>query len=238
MFLAISAYATLNGIFAFPRLALEGATAIAPTLGGESTPGLVALTGGGTTARVAVAALVVAALAWHCLRDPGFRATPRYWVAATVIGLLIGAGWVVTGVVGNDGFEETRLASLTFVAPVGRSLVYLMTYTGASVDFGIGVVGGVLGGSFLSALADRSLRLQAFEDVHDLGRYVWGGTLMGVGGVMALGCTVGQGLTGISTLSLGSILSTASIIGGGFLGARYLEQGSLGGALRATFARG
>lgn len=236
--LAIAAYATMNGILALPRVWLEAASAVSPELGGRSLTDVVSLVGGDAAARATVTSLVVVALAWHCLRDAGFRATPRYWIAATVVGLLVACGWVVTGVIGDDGFGETRLVSLTFVAPVGRSLVYLMTYTGAAIDFGIGVVAGVLCGSFLSALASRSLRLQAFEDVHDLGRYLTGGTLMGVGGVMALGCTVGQGLTGISTLSLGSILSTLAIIGGGFLGARYLEQGSLEAALRATFQRG
>ena len=65
-----------------------------------------------------------------------------------------------------------------------------------------------------------------------------GGALMGVGGVMALGCTIGQGITGMSTLAAGSVLAFASIVAGGFFGMKYLEEGSLSGAFQAFLARG
>jgi hypothetical protein len=61
--------------------------------------------------------------------------------------------------------------------------------------------------------------------------------LMGSGGVLALGCTIGQGITGMSTLALGSMIAWLSILGGGYVGIKYLEEGSFGGAIKAVFAR-
>ena len=165
------------------------------------------------------------------LRDRG------YVVASVVVGLCVAAGWWVTGVLAVDEFSAEPPVSLRFVAPVAESLVYLMTWTGSHADFGIASVGGVLLGAFASAALRGGLQLRAFEDRYDLVRYLTGGALMGVGGVLAMGCTVGQGLTGVATLSLGSFLALAGIIGGGILGVRYLEQGTLLGAMRATLGR-
>ena len=115
---------------------------------------------------------------------------------------------------------------------------YLMTFTGSTINFGIAVIGGVIVGSFLMAMATGSFTLESFVDRNDLMRHLGGAMLMGAGGVLALGCTIGQGITGMSTLALGSLLAWLSILGGGYLGIRYLEEGSFGGALRAVFARG
>ena len=109
-------------------------------------------------------------------------------------------------------------------APTGESLQYLMTFTGSTINFGIALVGGALLGTFLSAMATRRFALQNFSDTADTIRHMLGGALMGIGGVTALGCTIGQGITGLSTLAVGSILATVSIVSGGFLGVKYLEK--------------
>ncbi len=93
-------------------------------------------------------------------------------------------------------------------------------------------------GGFLMAVATGSFRVETFVDRQDLTRHLSGAMLMGAGGVMALGCTIGQGISGMSTLALGSLIAWLSILGGGYLGLKYLEEGSFGGALRAVFARG
>ena len=100
------------------------------------------------------------------------------------------------------------------------------------------MVGGVIAGAFLMAKATGTFRIESFTDAADMLRHMLGGALMGTGGVMALGCTIGQGVTGMSTLALGSMLALLSIVGGGVLGMKYLEEGSLGGALTSLFARG
>ena len=92
--------------------------------------------------------------------------------------------------------------------------------------------------SFLMAIATGTFQVEGFTDRNDFIRHIAGGALMGAGGVLALGCTIGQGITGMSTLALSSVLAWLSIIAGGYLGVKYLEEGSFGGAVRAVFARG
>ncbi|MCH7956477.1 MAG: YeeE/YedE family protein, partial [Proteobacteria bacterium] len=83
-----------------------------------------------------------------------------------------------------------------------------------------------------------TFRVESFVDANDMFRHIIGGAIMGMGGVMALGCTIGQGLSGFSTLALGSLIALLSIIAGGVLGIKYLEEGSFGGAFKAFLARG
>ena len=135
-------------------------------------------------------------------------------------------------------FEPTPLGSFTFVNPTGESIMYLMTFSGASINFGIASVGGVIAGSFAMAIATKSFRIESFNDADDMIRHLIGAALMGTGGILALGCTIGQGITGMSTLALGSVIALASIIAGGVYGMKYLEEGSFGGALAAMFRRG
>ena len=152
---------------------------------------------------------------------------------AAIIGLCIPAGWAITGILGADDFEPTPLASFSFIAPMGDSLFYLMTYTGSTVSFGIAAVGGVIAGSFAVSRFDRSFALEGFTDAADMLRHLAGAALMGTGGILAMGCTIVQGLTGLSTLSATSFLALAAIIGGGVWGLRSLEEGGPVAGLRA-----
>ena len=110
------------------------------------------------------------------------------------------------------------------VAPLAHALDWLMAYSDTSkvLTMGIATVVGVLAGSAAVALATRRFRWEGFAGAEDLANHLAGAVLMGVGGVTALGCTVGQGLSGISTLSLGSALALAGITGGALAGLRYL----------------
>jgi hypothetical protein len=189
-------------------------------------------------ARAVAAAGVAAVLLFYCFKDAAFRRSPADLTAGIVIGLTVVAGWVVTGMLAFDDFEPVPLASVTLVAPVADALQFLMTYTGATINFGIAVVGGIIAGSFLMAAVTGAFRVESFTDRDDLLRHLAGAALMGVGGVLALGCTIGQGVTGMSTLALGSAIAWLSIIAGGYVGVRYLEEGSFGGAIRATLVRG
>lgn len=241
--LGIVAYMTLRGLFALARVRLEAATDIdlkARGLGNQSIGEMAgALLGLPANAARAVAAVTVAAVFLvFCFRDAAFRRSATNVVGGLVIGLTAVAGWVVTGVLGADDFKPVPLASVTFVAPVGESLQYLMTFTGSTINFGIATVGGVIVGSFLMAVATGTFQIEGFTDRDDFVRHIGGGMLMGAGGVLALGCTIGQGITGMSTLALGSVLAWLSIIAGGYLGVKYLEEGSFSGAVRAVFARG
>ena len=242
IFMSIFAYITINGLLAIPRVWITGLTQI--NLADHDIPGQ----GIATIARhimgidsawlePAIVITVTAFLFWFTLKDKRLRNEPRYLFAAGALGLLVTAGWLTTGVFGFDEFDPAPLVSLRFVAPSGNTLQYLMTFTGSHMNFGIATVIGVVVGGWLSALLQGKFKLKAFEDLHDLRRYMLGGTIMGIGGVLALGCTVGQGLSGLSTLSLGSIFATGSIISGGILGVRFLENGSVSGAIHSIFRR-
>ena len=102
---------------------------------------------------------------------------------------------------------------------------------------GIATVGGVIVGAFLASIAAREFRVESFTDANDVMRHMVGGALMGTGGVLSLGCTIGQGLTGLSTLAVGSVIAWLSIMAGGILGLKYLEEGSFPGAFRAILSR-
>jgi uncharacterized membrane protein YedE/YeeE len=146
-----------------------------------------------------------------------FRRSFDNILAGVAIGLIIPAGWYVTGVVGFDDFDPVRLESYTFIAPIGQGLMYLQTFTGSTINFGIAAVAGVILGSFLYVIFTGKFRLETFSDRGDMIRHMLGGVFMGFGGVLALGCTIGQGVTGMSTLALGSLLSLLSIVFGSAL---------------------
>lgn len=240
--LGLFAAMTLRGLIADARIGLEGVSNVDLAAAGFAAQGLADLAGAalgtGTEAvRWPLAGILAVVILWFCFRDAGFRTSPKDIAAGLVIGLLVPVGWLITGVLGHDDFEPTRLASFTFVAPIGDGILYLMTFTGATVNFGIASVAGVIAGAFAMALARGEFHLETFGERSDLVRHMVGGAIMGVGGVLALGCTIGQGITGLSTLALGSLIAWLSIIAGAVYGMKYLEEDSLGGALRALFAR-
>lgn len=237
MVVGIFAYMTLRGLVALGRIQIEQATSFRVE-GDQSLPTLLAALGlAKDTGRWLVMALLSGGLAVWCFKDAEFRSSPRDILGGIVIGLMVPTGWWITGVLGADEFEPTALASFTFVAPIGETLQYLMTFTGATINFGIAAVGGVIAGSFLASITSNSFHVEAFSDSSDMRRHLIGAALMGMGGVMAMGCTIGQGLTGMSTLSVTSLVALASIIFGGVVGLKYMEEGTLGGALRAVFVR-
>ncbi|WP_341705253.1 YeeE/YedE family protein [Ferrovibrio sp.] len=238
LMIGIAGYATLRGIVGPVRVWLEGWSVIDLKARGFASQTLPDLLGGSAAVRWALALAIPAALLASVFASPRFRRQPSLIMAGIVIGLVITGGWAATGILGADEFEPDPLASMTFVAPIGYALQYLMTFTGASLDFGISTVAGVILGAFLMAKADGSFRVESFAGAQDVVAHIVGGILMGIGGVTALGCTVGQGLTGVSTLALGSFVALAGIVIGGILGVRYLEEGSLPGAFRAFFQRG
>lgn len=234
-------YMTMRGLTGVGReMLIDPTNADLSALGGQGLVGLVAWMSGLdlTYVRIALVTAIVIGLLWYCFKDRRFRGSPADVAAGLVIGLAVAAGWYVTGVIGNDEFEPAPLASLTFVRPLGESLVYLMVFSGATVNFGIGTVAGVVIGSFAAAKAKREFRFEAFDDSSEMLRHMAGGALMGIGGVMALGCTIGQAVTGMSTLALSAPIVFGAIVVGACLGLRYLEEGSLVAAVKLVFTKG
>ncbi len=178
-------------------------------------------------------AFVVAGLIglW-CFADPIFRGSHRDILAALAIGFAVAAGYWVTGVQGDNAFDPQRVESLSYVLPPGETIVYLLTFSGSTIDFGVGVVFGTALGAFLVAVGKKEIRLEAFDDAREMRRHLLGAFLMGFGGVTALGCTIGQGISGMATLSISAPLALSSILIGATFGLLYLVTGSLSEACR------
>ena len=208
---AVSAEVTLKGLLAPVRIALLQWSQT--TLKMRSLPDLLAAHGlAGAPARLLAAAAVAGLLSVFVFAHAPFRRATGQIAAGIAIGLLIPAGWFATGYLGADPFNPAPAASLTFVAPSADSLQYAMFSTGSTLSFGVTVVAGVLLGSFISALATRHFRVEGYESAGHMLRSIGGAALMGSGGAMAYGCTVGQGLTGLSTLALPSVLAVTGIL--------------------------
>jgi len=220
LFLGLTAYMTMRGLLALVRVNVIEVTNVTLDLPSQGIGTLLAAAIG-TESTVVVnwvlTAVIGGGLILFALASRDFRRSFDNLLAGIAIGLIIPAGWYVTGVVGFDDFEPVRLESYTFIAPTAESLQYLMTFTGSTISFGVAAVFGVILGSFLYVILTGKFRLEYFTGRDDLLRHIFGGMLMGFGGVLAMGCTVGQGITGMSTLALGSLMALASIVFGSAL---------------------
>ncbi len=237
--LGISAYMTLKGLFAVWRVnALDGFRFDIATLGASRSdlPSIVtAMIGSGALVKIGLPLLIAAIFALWAFGSRDFRASHEMIVGGVVIGAVIVGGWYVTGHIGHLAedprtLEEAFLAtnsgkpeSFSFVAPVASLLELLMLWSDQTriVTFGIAGVLGMLVGSGAMALATQTFRWEGFASVEDLVNHIVGGVLMGFGGVTALGCTIGQGLTGMSTLAIGSVIATLSIVAGCVAALKY-----------------
>ncbi|MCW5714736.1 MAG: YeeE/YedE family protein [Bauldia sp.] len=218
LILGVSAQATLTGLLAPTRVSVAGSTG--STFAATTLPGVVGDALGPDLARWLAVAVIGGALLAFAFANRAFRASPSQIAAGLVVGLLVAAGWYVTGHVGADDFDPRPVASLTFIAPIAAGIQYVMLSTGIALGFGVAVVGGVIAGSALMAIPRRQFRLAGFSGPGLMLRYAAGAVLMGVGGALALGCSIGQGLTGFSTLALASLVAVAGILIGSALGIR------------------
>jgi uncharacterized membrane protein YedE/YeeE len=223
IFLGLTAYMTMRGLLALVRVNGVEVTNVDLAAIGAADQGIGTLLGAAfgledtTMLTRALALLLGGGLVVYAFWDASFRRSFNNILAGLTIGAIIAAGWYITGVVGFDDFEPVRFESYTFVAPTGESLQYLMTFTGSTISFGVAAVFGVIAGSLLYVLITRQFHVEFFVSRGDMMRHISGGILMGFGGVLALGCTVGQGITGMSTLALGSIMALVSIMFGSAL---------------------
>ncbi len=213
--LALTAYMTLKGILGVFRVA--ALDSVGATLArSQDLPSLIAGTLG-FDKRIVLAALGLA--------------ISLGLAGGVVVGLVVVGGWYLSGHIGHlaedpatleEKFLATnsgRMESLSFVAPQAYFLELLMLWSDKSrvMTFGTASVLGMFAGSLAWSLASRTFRLESFRDAGDLINHLVGGALMGFGGVLALGCTIGQGISGLSTLALGSFLAFFAIVAGAAL---------------------
>jgi uncharacterized membrane protein YedE/YeeE len=151
--------------------------------------------------------------------------SPSYIFWGAVAGAAIITGWAGTQWVANNGFDATPVVSHTFSAPIGETLIYVMTSSGNSISFGAGSVVGVLVGALLGSLIKGHFRWEACDDPRELRRQILGAMLMGIGAVVAIGCSVGQGLSAFSVLAYSAPLTLIFIMAGAAIGLRQLILG-------------
>jgi uncharacterized membrane protein YedE/YeeE len=241
--MGLAAFMTLRGIFGVVRNATVDQVAFEIEAGAAAPAWLASGLGLAPGLAGLVLALVVggALIVW-ALMGSDFR-TGNNLLAGLGIGGVIAAMWWISGGMGFVpehpetlepvflGSNSGRMESLTFTAPMAFTLDWLIYFSDTSkvLTFGVVTVVGVVVGALVCALIDRSFRWEGFRDTQDTALHLVGAVFMGVGGVTALGCTVGQGLSGLSTLSLTSAIAVAGIIGGAVLGFRFqmwlLERG-------------
>jgi len=204
-------------------IAGQDITAVLGGLSGMATPVL----------GLSIALLLGLALLFWVLRARDFRDNRELLGAGLIIGLLIVIGWYVTaGASGQALLDEldfmdqrpffTGAQSLTFIGPSGHVAQYLKEgFAAIYLTFGVATLAGVIVGSFLYTLLFRKLRIEWFVTWKDFMMHAVGAVLMGIGGVLAMGCTIGQGISGVSTLALGSILTLVAIIAGSAATMKY-----------------
>ena len=220
--MAVFAWFTLRGVLGVFRVATFDAVAV--TL--PSTQDLSSLLGLSGQSAVILAAVIGAALLVFAFFGREFRADKWNWIAGVVVGLTVIAGWYASGRVGfiaehPESLEAAWVAtnsgrpeSLTFTAPPAYLLELLGFWSDKSkfVTFGMASVLGVIAGSWLMSLITKTFHWEGFANTEDLASHLVGAALMGFGGVLAMGCTVGQGLSGMSTLAVGSMLTVLAIV--------------------------
>ena len=240
VFLAIASYMTLKGLFGQWRASLLDPVSLNLADFGWKDQSLGTavsrLTGlSPATAQLATMAVLVLGLLLFVFKDKRFRANRMQIFGAVAIGALVVAGWYVSGHLGFGENPETlevgyfatnsrTLESMSFVGPMAYGLELLMLWTDKSlhITFGIASVLGVVLGSAAYALYARSFRWEGFASLSDLRSQLLGAVLMGFGGVTALGCTVGQGITGLSTLAVGSFIAVGAIVAGSVATLKFL----------------
>lgn len=238
MVLGLTAYMTLRGFLGVIRLNTLDTVFISFS-SPQDLPSLLSNLSGIARAKLHLTLGLSIGLAFifFALVSQPFRTAENIF-AGVAVGLAITAIWWISGNLGHvaedpNTLEEIflvtnsgRMESLSFVAPYAYSLDWLMMYSDTSKVLTIGIVAvvGMILGSAVVAVLTKTFRWESFRNTEDTANHLIGAALMGFGGVTALGCTVGQGLSGISTLALSSFLALAGFIFGGYLGVRYLQM--------------
>lgn len=237
MVLGLTAYMTMRGFLGVMRISTLDTVFIAFNTP-QDLPSLLSAPLGIARANLhlALGLMIGFAFITYALSNRSFWTVNNIF-AGVAVGLAICAVWWVSGNLGYVAEDPTtleevflvtnsgRMESLSFVAPYAYSLDWLMMYSDTSkiLTVGIVAVAGMILGSVIVSVMTKSFRWESFRNTEDTANHLVGAALMGFGGVTALGCTVGQGLSGISTLAVGSLLALPGFIFGAYLALHYLK---------------
>jgi len=223
LFLGYSALVTMNGILRIPLDSVLRADIFTIHLDGLQTlPSLFGMND--AVSQLSLAIILSLLMLAFVFSSKGFRENKENMLAGVVVGLVVAAGWYVTGHLGfseNEFMEKTfvgtdsKLAeSMTFVGPLAYTMDLWAYWRDKHVTFGVASVFGVVMGSFIYSVFNRSFRWEYFNSPQDMFRHIVGAVLMGFGGIAAMGCTIGQAVTGVSTLAVSSFIAFFGIVAG------------------------
>ncbi len=223
-------FMTIGGIIGPLRVALFSPSTINLSDSGIETQGLGDILAGITgmdseTAATVALAVVLIGMFGYIFMSKEFLKSPKHLIAGFGLGLCVVAGWFLTALA-QDDFADVPVAliSLSYVRPSGDVLDYLMRFTAyGAPGFGVVTLIGALLGGFIGAITRGKFHLATFANPADAVRNMIGAALMGIGGVLSLGCTIGQGMTGLSTLAAGSFITLAFLVIGGMIGVKIME---------------
>lgn len=253
---------TLYSLFFYPWL-----SPLAINTEGQDLGSLFMGADNAVSGRLIIGLILVATLSFFIFKSKDFRSDKDHVVGGVLIGLcVLGAWWVTSNIALNiDGepmtlsgyYEEWDMLadseegkpaqgaglaaqSFTFINPMGQTVGYVKAgFDSALLTFGILAFFGVIAGSLAWSLKSKSFHIEWFASGKDFFAHLVGAILMGFGGVLAMGCTIGQGITGVSTLALGSFLTFISIVLSSALTMKiqfykmvYEEEATLGKALQ------
>ncbi len=231
--LGLSALAAQKGLVALGRIRIVDDLALDLSFAGDQSIGAILSAIAGVNLRVPVAIVAVIALFSWIFWDRGFRSQRARILSGTIIGTVIAFGWLATTYAKRGAFDVVQIEAGSFVVPVADTILHFVTYTGVLPDYGVGLVVGVVLGAAVCAFNRKDVRWEACDDARELSRHLAGGFLMGAGGVFAMGCTIGQGITAVSALAVSAPIVMISIIIGARMGLAYLIEGSALAAFRS-----
>jgi hypothetical protein len=221
LIMGISAYVTLGGPLSSLRITIFGGSEPATSV--QTFTHSISQASGFSIETVGLMLGVLIILTTLLNRSLRNSFSHIFWGA--VAGIAIVSGWAGTQWIASNGFDATPVVSHTFSAPIGETILYAMTSSGNSVSFGTGSIIGVLLGALLGSLLKGHFRWEACDDPRELRRQILGAVLMGIGAVVAVGCSVGQGLSAFSVLAYSAPFTLLSIMAGAALGLRQLILG-------------
>ncbi len=221
--MGLSAYVVMSGPLAHARIWLFPVEADAESVQGISQ---FALQNFGisyaTTGMIVGAALILFALG-----SREMRSSPGHIFWGAIVGLVVVSGWIGTYWIAQNGFAAEPIETHTFAAPIGDTIYYGMTASGNTVSFSVGSVLGVIIGACLGSYSKGHFRWEACDDPRELKRQIGGAALMGVGAILAVGCSVGQGISAFSLLAFSAPVASIAIFAGAAFGLRQLIHGYL-----------
>ena len=219
--MGVSTYVVLSGPLAPLRDALFPQEAVTGT-----PPGLAHWLGDATGISANVVGMIAGlVILVASASSRGLWETPSRVFWGVVVGVAVVTGWAGTAYVAATGFEALPVVSHSFAAPLGESLLWFMTGSARPLSFATGSVAGVLAGAFVGSLIKGHFRWEACEDPRELKRQILGAAMMGAGAVLALGCSIGQGLTAFSVLAISAPVTFMAIFAGAAFGLRQLIEG-------------